>query len=1364
MPNTQTSFQQNPKTFPHLTLDKQTVLYFDLPSPCQNNHNRQPIKQLDAVSCPLPLAEKKVAPPMTKHEERTHAQQNRRSQPISSRRLRTRPISNRRQRARRTSGRIKTNFKKAQKKSTITPIRRKIGHKSENRQKSTKKHLIFLRTIVSTKNLRNHAGPKILSFDGNVDVNGRVLIKSRPSYFQELRVETMSDPTPPRGRGRDRTRGGAYRTSHGSDRSRSSRSSLESTPTRGRPRSTVHRVEAPAEDVPETPQRQQELELVREELRQAGRFRHCVFLDELRQMSPPDMMHAYSQVRDTVLSERLDYGEPQPHDPRSREDRRKARDRAKNRDIRRISMLASDADVTIIMANCHPFLLRRWIDYANTNPHVSVRIPPVPRDEQNFANQEFYRRLNDYTETRSTPGAEGTGGRLEVNPSSGASTSVLNMLMQEHPNREAADLRRYLDVKTHMDQIGERERTIFSLRQKLAEAREQRLQEEQARVIPEAKPLMLEASTQTHLGGGRLGWDTSCAFGSYDSSYAKELKSMVQNVSVMRVVTPRTTAQTAEAGVLAQPAHTTREATIPRPPLATTGPSRAPTPHPSISGVRQIRPILGEYVASPPSSPEVQPRDYPAAARRPPSAATTARLTVSVTDPTPPRSEGGEPMVVDQPTEEELPPRLPLDDPRRITTTPGGQRVVVITHSEEERLDAEEAEAEEERLFRRALRTGVPQTPMNQPYQGPRRRRSKSSKAVARGPPKEEAREDIKLETEKRRLSAGRDVEVDETVVKLEDPAKMDIFVKEQKVPRRCPDALDGRVMYSVPEVTRRIPSHCNYPMCAIRNPGFTYEEHENAEMKFTRWTLQEVMERAVMSSGPFIMMRRRKMQTVNFGYQNCMSWKLVEKQLEKHRFFETIEETGIVAMDLEHWPDADAKRKLLTKEEKARAISVITFMDYNGTLLQWGLRYDGRNDPVAPIPERLSRLIGDSAVFKIGFGALGDFDRLVASRLFTTVTPGCDMANLVLFMFPQKYRPAEKIRTGKTYAAAKLDAKWIFTKDPVKPMEEKFEVWKMNYHEDFRDWKKPIEMTAYNHMDNRAAWATLMAATARHAQLTHRPDGDVLRVAHFILAGLRGAMSRMDYGDQLDSHLRPYSEWFTQDTAPQAGGARTAVIPYLLRYDWVVTQVPTRITKIMNNLRRGYEIDWQALSQEDKNAIAQHIGKPAENLNYAELFAKTIMKGEGDLIFPHVCYRCGGGNHDGSECPTDTLTCIYCHNIGHVVTVCPVLHGRCETCNAFGHLPEDHAQHDMVKLYNRFHAFKALGFLTVRLATREDAVGYVGTGANERMEWIPREMARARHEAHIERQHQTAPVQDQDDVMQEIEEVLRSPTTKPPE
>ena len=913
-----------------------------------------------------------------------------------------------------------------------------------------------------------------------------------------------------------------------------------------------------------------------------------------------------------------------------------------------------------------------------------------------------------------------------------------------------------------MDQLEERDRTIYSLRQKLAEAREQRLQEEQARVIPEDKPLMLEASTQTHLGGGRLGWDTSCAFGSYDSTHANELKAMVKNISVVRVVTPRRPA--GSIPIVAPTPSTAGISLATRPPPPAAGPSRPPTV-PVLRGVRQIRPLMTEYEASPPSSPEVRGEERRPETGGPASTATTARLTVSVADPTPPLSEVGEPMATEPPKEEPVRERLPLDDPRRITVTPSGQRVVVITHSEEERLDAEEAEAEEERLFRRAMRTGVPQTPMNQPYRGPKRRRSKSTMRVARGPPKEEPREDVKMETEKRRLSAGREMEVDETVVKYETPSRMDAFLKEQKVPRRCPDALDGRVMYSVPEATRRIPSHCNYPMCAIRNPGFSYEEHENAEDKFARWTLKEVKERAVMSSGAFIMMRRRRMNTVNFGYQNCLSWKLAEKQLEKYRFFETIEETGIVSMDLEHWPDSDAKRKQLTTEEKARAISVITFMDYNGTMLQWGLRYDGRNDPLSPIPDRLSKLIGDSAIFKIGFGALGDFDRLVASRLFLTITPGCDMANLVLFMFPQKHRPAETIKTGKTYAAAKLDAKWIFVKDPpTRPIEEQFEVWRMNWHEDFRDWRRPIEMTAYNHMDNRAAWATLMAATARQAQLTHRPEGDVLRVAHFILAGLRGALNRRSYGEQLDAHVRPYPEWFAPDTAPQAGGGHSTVLPYLLRYDWNVTQAPPRITKIMNNLRRGYQLDWASISPEDKIAISQHIGKPIENLNAAEMFAKSILRNPEDFVFPHVCYRCGAGNHDGSECPSETLTCIYCNNLGHVVTVCPVLHGRCESCNAHGHLPEDHGRHDMVKLFNRFHVFKALGFLTVRLATREDAVGYVGVGVTERMEWIPREMARARHEAHIERQHQTAQPEATDDVMQEIEEVLRSDAPEHPE
>ena len=1211
--------------------------------------------------------------------------------------------------------------------------------------------------------------PKNPHFDFEFIKDGRKLFKTFlfDFAFAESRnnvTETMSGKTPPRGRGldrgRDRGRRGRGASGHGSDRSRSSRSSLEGTPDRQTVRSTVHVVER-ADEPPETPQRQQELEQVREEIRQEHHARRCLFLDELREMNPLDMMQAYGQARDSVLSDRKDYGTAPPHDRRSQAERRTSKNRAKNRDIRRLGMLGSETDVTIVMADCHPFLLRRWMDYVAAHPSQSLRVPPIPRDEQQFANQLFYQRLHDYTEaTLGVSGVDDTAARRDksgVTPTSGAKTPLLAMLMRDHPRAEEADLRRYLDIKRQQDQLQERDRTIYELRQKLNEERELRLQVEQERRDEQPLglgPLMLDVAVQTHLSASSVNPSQSVGWGDPTSEVANELRRLIAAINVPLVTTPRGRGQRFVTGPPTRPPTLHRQALT-----ASAGPTS--------TGIRQMRP-LSAY-SSPATSPEPEAMEVER-----PSAASSAQRTVVMRD-TPSPLSGREtpleertaptqdaPMAITSSTGQttDKAPRLARDDPRRVTMDSRGRPIVVITHSEEEEMEQEEAEAEEERLFQKTLRTGVLQTPANQPYQGPRRRRSRSARSAPKIElPKEEPRLDVRVETAKRVAVESKEIETNETVVMFADPVEIDTFLTENEVARKCPDAVDGRVMYSVPAATKKIPSHCNYPMCAIRNPGFTYEEHENAEAKFMTWKLSDVQERATMSAGVFSMIRRRKMITVNYGFHGCSSWKLVEKKLEELHFFDVIEATGIYSLDLEHWPEADAKRKALTPEEQARAISVITIMNYDGILFQWGFRYDGRNEPVSPVPERLVKLIADSSLFKIGFGLHGDFQRLAICPYFPIISPGIDVGNFVFLMFPQDHKNLEQIKSGKVYAAAKLGAKLIYVKHPPRETcEEQFKVWQVNWNDDLRDWVKPDVMTSYNHFDNRAAWATLMAITARQAQLTFRPDADVLRVAHYLLAAFKGFHNRAEVGAKTGERLRPYPEWYSRDTREVQGAGRVTLPPYLLQYDWTRYNPPSKIISNLKNLRRGYPIDLQGIPRDDVRAIETFTGQPASNLNYSEQFALTLVRDPDTVIYPHVCYRCGVASHDGNDCPANQLLCIYCRNVGHVVKVCPSLHTTCEGCGARGHMEADHRKFDMVAMHNRFQVFKAMGYLTVRLATQQDAVGYVGSPTTGKLEWITRDVARSRYHALMEKQRaeaQAAHDASFAQVVADVEEVL---------
>ncbi len=1086
--------------------------------------------------------------------------------------------------------------------------------------------------------------------------------------------------------------------------------------------------------------RHDEIERIRQEACDEGPFVRAFFVDDMQVMTPQAMMEIYADPDVTILSHQTDYGSAPPDDVRNADARRQERKRARNRDLRHFAMLGSDTDVSVVIASCHPFLFERWISLVNLRPdEFSIRVPPITKERQEIANQVFYRKIEYFTEV--TEGTTGVASAMRGQPRTGTtpgatvSDRILKMLMDENPRQREADLRELADIRRSKKKIDEQQRIIDDLRRRLdvlnaehdrivvtvqrspSETRGDTTEqgESPTKVATPEQHAPAEQGTKPTKAELREQFVQTVITGaSYDTFDVLEMRPPPDSVPTAPVVTP----YRAPRVTILRPS--SLDPTPVRPPPIARAPTAPPPIRPSANIIRPLLPLdqLGPSPASSSEESESETKTAPMSA-----AATSVEPVTTSAKAEPPASSS----------------KVPEAMPGTSSGKGAVKRVVVLPHELDER-EQEEYEEYLDELDEKARRTGRVQTPENQPYQGPRSRsKSKAAKRIRedeRGPDVPTVilkTKEMEQEEQNAVLTLNAPL-VEQHFVNFYDPPVMDAVMADPKRPKFCPDAHDGNVMFSLPEASNKVPSQCTYQTCTMRNPGLFYEEHSEGKAKYMMISTQEALSRSLMNSGPYAMTTRiSRKSTYNYGYAGCDVWDEVRAKLDKIRFFDKIYESGVYSFDIEGWPDRDAREKGLSTVELQRAMSVVTVSNIDGVMLQWGVRYDGRSPPKSSAPPEITALLADPSLFRIAFGSFGDTQRLIASGLFKQVNAGCEMGNLIMLMFPQEERELRQIRTGKRYAAAKLEAKLHFVdKLTGDPNEVLFKVWQKPWNLDISKWGKDREdMITYNHYDHRAAWATLFAFCRRVNDLARR-RGDVIRVAHYILAKIAGHDNRTTTGPWTQDFLRPFPAWMERNEYPVSGG-HAPVRPWPLYLKDGFFNSPEVVAKILRNLARDYQIDRNSITAEDVDHVEITMGKAFRFLSANDFMAKSLRKAEAAPTYPHICYRCSSHGHEGHECPAKNLECFYCKGKDHVLNVCPVLHGVCGVCDFRGHCPEDHETSDMVGLLARFHVMRILGFYTVRLASKRWAVGYKGEGPAGSCEWLDRKTAKDRLRTRIE-------------------------------
>ncbi len=291
------------------------------------------------------------------------------------------------------------------------------------------------------------------------------------------------------------------------------------------------------------------------------------------------------------------------------------------------------------------------------------------------------------------------------------------------------------------------------------------------------------------------------------------------------------------------------------------------------------------------------------------------------------------------------------------------------------------------------------------------------------------------------------------------------------------------------------------------------------------------------------------------------------------------------------------------------------------------------------------------------------------------------------------------------------------------KPLREgeihmRHDVWQFNVP--MKRWARLTDvMTLYQHYDHSVGYVLLLRAAVRLLELDGHPDGDVVRVCHYILAVLKNWKARAQAARPTEEFMRPYPDWYNQNKLPTPEGEIPMPPAPLMPGRAPFNSVGT-VMRFLNRQARRYRIDPKGMSEEFVQDMLMAIGLPENELNAPRARNQLYLNQVGES-FPHMCRRCGSNDHErDGECEHRSVKCNYCHANDHVVRTCRILHRFCKECFLRGHTEEDHKT-SVLTLWNKWLLAAHAGVLTCRLVDRPKGHHYYeNDGEAKNVEALP--------------------------------------------
>jgi hypothetical protein len=233
--------------------------------------------------------------------------------------------------------------------------------------------------------------------------------------------------------------------------------------------------------------------------------------------------------------------------------------------------------------------------------------------------------------------------------------------------------------------------------------------------------------------------------------------------------------------------------------------------------------------------------------------------------------------------------------------------------------------------------------------------------------------------------------------------------------------------------------------------------------------------------------------------------------------------------------------------------------------------------------------------------------------------------------------------------------------------------------------------------MDHGLAFAIMDYASARAADLDNlNMAADVVRYTLDILDAIRDLPA-----DPMGARRHKSCDRFKLETDEDRG--KQKFWPLTTDYDMYV-RFRDRVG-YKERVPRKHKPDREQFEEEYLGDLESRVGAKVETWNNESRAGTAVGLAEAARItFPHACAKCGSFYHAVDQC-TSTESCVYplCQSEAHAIVVCPMLHGRCDTCSALGH--SNHQGLSTMVLAENFNAARRVHLIASRL--RDADVAY---------------------------------------------------------
>lgn len=244
-----------------------------------------------------------------------------------------------------------------------------------------------------------------------------------------------------------------------------------------------------------------------------------------------------------------------------------------------------------------------------------------------------------------------------------------------------------------------------------------------------------------------------------------------------------------------------------------------------------------------------------------------------------------------------------------------------------------------------------------------------------------------------------------------------------------CPEVYIGNT--TKPRIKgTRLTSTCLVSQCLAKGPEIYIDDTDDLTLPYYDFiTVEDALADSTLSAGTRFDMTTNATSRINIQYgswgtpesqipDNCSEkWTECDRWLEQSDYWPSIDRTGLVMFDVEHWNESSIDRMVRDGKKIGvckNFVSAFTMTAINGVMLTIRVNFNGSTCEGREIPPKVKAVLENPLIHKQMFGVLGDVESLKMMKIH--VQNWADTGRILVGADPQPDKQDPK--SGKVYAA----------------------------------------------------------------------------------------------------------------------------------------------------------------------------------------------------------------------------------------------------------------------------------------------------------------------------------------------------------